>query len=187
MLSRSPDRPPQIPADPQTPIRNFWIELTDCEWISPESDPQEFERLAIRNGDVGYNRWLEFWEYPSAFADNFQTMHITSNADWDEEHPAGKPLDDLFRVSVRSWKQRDEYGAPLLCRERMDRIGPEHLQMIPFNPKNPWDGRKNLRPIEIEPLAEPASEQHHRLTLTMTTTDGRTKSTSIDYPPKTGL
>ena len=30
----------------------------------PESDPQEFERLAIRNGDVGYNRWLEFWEYP---------------------------------------------------------------------------------------------------------------------------
>lgn len=187
LLSRSPDRPPQIPADPQTPIRNFWIELTDCEWISPESDPQEFERLAIRNGDVGYNRWLEFWEYPSAFADNFQTMHITSNADWDEEHPAGKPLDDLFRVSVRSWKQRDEYGAPLLCRERMDRIGPEHLQMIPFNPKNPWDGRKNLRPIEIEPLAEPASEQHHRLTLTMTTTDGRTKSTSIDYPPKTGL
>lgn len=187
LLSRSPDRPPQIPADPQTPIRNFWIELTDCEWISPESDPQEFERLAIRNGDVGYNRWLEFWEYPSAFADNFQTMHITSDADWDEEHPAGKPLDDLFRVSVRSWKQRDEYGAPLLCRERMDRIGPEHLQMIPFNPKNPWDGRKNLRPIEIEPLAEPASEQHHRLTLTMTTTDGRTKSTSIDYPPKTGL
>lgn len=187
LLSRSPDRPPQIPADPQTPIRNFWIELTDCEWISPESDPQEFERLAIRNGDVGYNRWLEFWEYPSAFADNFQTMHITSNADWDEEHPAGKPLDDLFRVSVRSWKQRDEYGAPLLCRERMDRIGPEHLQMIPFNPKNPWNGRKNLRPIEIEPLAEPASEQHHRLTLTMTTTDGRTKSTSIDYPPKTGL
>ena len=63
LLSRSPDRPPQIPADPQTPIRNFWIELTDCEWISPESDPQEFERLAIRNGDVGYNRWLEFWEY----------------------------------------------------------------------------------------------------------------------------
>ena len=37
LLSRSPDRPPQIPADPQTPIRNFWIELTDCEWISPES------------------------------------------------------------------------------------------------------------------------------------------------------
>lgn len=89
LLSRSPDRPPQIPADPQTPIRNFWIELTDCEWISPESDPQEFERLAIRNGDVGYNRWLEFWEYPSAFADNFQTMHITSNADWDEEHRRG--------------------------------------------------------------------------------------------------
>ena len=50
LLSRSPDRPPQIPADPQTPIRNFWIELTDCEWISPESDPQEFERLRFATG-----------------------------------------------------------------------------------------------------------------------------------------
>ena len=89
-------------------------------------------------------------------------------------------------LTARVKPSREELIA-LLCRERMDRIGPEHLQMIPFNPKNPWDGRKNLRPIEIEPLAEPASEQHHRLTLTMTTTDGRTQSTSIDYPPKTGL
>ena len=153
---------------------------------------RQYLEIAKRNGDEigayegGTPPGLYFGDQ-IALADNFTSMHITSDADWDEEHPAGKPLDDLFRVSVRSWKQRDEYGAPLLCRERMDRIGPEHLQMIPFNPKNPWDGRKNLRPIEIEPLAEPASEQHHRLTLTMTTTDGRTKSTSIDYPPKTGL
>lgn len=153
------------------------------------SDPEEFLRLATRNDDTSFNQWVpdHLCLRTPAFANNFRELHVVSNADWDEEHPAGKPLDDLFRVSVRSWKQRDEYGAPLLCRERMDRIGPEHLQMIPFNPKNPWDGRKNLRPIEIEPLAEPASEQHHRLTLTMTTTDGRTKSTSIDYPPKTGL
>ena len=102
-VPKSGPPPPQIPADPQTPIRNFWIELTDCEWISPESDPQEFERLAIRNGDVGYNRWLEFWEYPSAFADNFQTMHITSNADWDEEHPAGTLLDDILWAEFWSY------------------------------------------------------------------------------------
>ena len=87
--------PPANPGRPANPHTQF-LELTDCEWISPESDPQEFERLAIRNGDVGYNRWLEFWEYPSAFADNFQTMHITSNADWDEEHPAGTLLDDIL-------------------------------------------------------------------------------------------
>lgn len=161
------------------------------EFWTPENKAKYLE-IAKRNGDEigayegGTPPGLYFGDQ-IALADNFTSMHITSDADWDEEHPAGKPLDDLFRVSVRSWKQRDEYGAPLLCRERMDRIGPEHLQMIPFNPKNPWDGRKNLRPIEIEPLAEPASEQHHRLTLTMTTTDGRTKSTSIDYPPKTGL
>ena len=138
------------------------------EFWTPENKAKYLE-IAKRNGDEigayegGTPPGLYFGDQ-IALADNFTSMHITSDADWDEEHPAGKPLDDLFRVSVRSWKQRDEYGAPLLCR-----------------------GRKNLRPIEIEPLAETASEQHHRLTLTMTTTDGRTKSTSIDYPPKTGL
>ena len=152
------------------------------EFWTPENKAKYLE-IAKRNGDEigayegGTPPGLYFGDQ-IALADNFTSMHITSDADWDEEHPAGKPLDDLFRVSVRSWKQRDEYGAPLLCRERMDRIGPEHLQMIPFNPKNPWDGRKNLRPIEIEPLAEPASEQHHRLTLTMTTTDRREQVTS---------
>lgn len=157
-------------------------------WYFDSYAKEQFLKIAERNGDTSFNRKVFNGErLGEAFADNFRELHIVSDADWDEEHPAGKPLDDLFRVSVRSWKQRDEYGAPLLCRERMDRIGPEHLQMIPFNPKNPWNGRKNLRPIEIEPLAEPASERHHRLTLTMTTADGRTKSASIDYPPKTGL
>ena len=165
--------------------------LGQQEFWTPENKAKYLE-IAKRNGDEigayegGTPPSLYFGDQ-IALADNFTSMHITSDADWDEEHPAGKPLDDLFRVSVRSWKQRDEYGAPLLCRERMDRTGPEHLQMIPFNPKNPWNGRENLRPIEIEPLAEPATEQHHRLTLTMTTADGRTKSASIDYPPKTVL
>lgn len=110
------------------------------EFWTPENKAKYLE-IAKRNGDEigayegGTPPGLYFGDQ-IALADNFTSMHITSDADWDEEHPAGKPLDDLFRVSVRSWKQRDEYGAPLLCRERMDRIGPEHLQMIPFNPKD---------------------------------------------------
>lgn len=101
------------------------------EFWTPENKAKYLE-IAKRNGDEigayegGTPPGLYFGDQ-IALADNFTSMHITSDADWDEEHPAGKPLDDLFRVSVRSWKQRDEYGAPLLCRERMDRIGPEEF------------------------------------------------------------
>ena len=97
------------------------------EFWTPENKAKYLE-IAKRNGDEigayegGTPPGLYFGDQ-IALADNFTSMHITSDADWDEEHPAGKPLDDLFRVSVRSWKQRDEYGAPLLCRERMDRTG----------------------------------------------------------------
>ena len=87
------------------------------EFWTPENKAKYLE-IAKRNGDEigayegGTPPGLYFGDQ-IALADNFTSMHITSDADWDEEHPAGKPLDDLFRVSVRSWNQRDEYGAPI--------------------------------------------------------------------------
>lgn len=76
------------------------------EFWTPENKAKYLE-IAKRNGDEigayegGTPPGLYFGDQ-IALADNFTSMHITSDADWDEEHPAGKPLDDLFRVSVRS-------------------------------------------------------------------------------------
>lgn len=175
LLSRSPDRPPQIPADPQTPIRNFWIKLTDCEWISPESDPQEFERLAIRNGDVGYNRWLEFWEYPSAFADNFQTMHITSNADWDEEHPAGTLLDDILWAEF--WSYAD------YIRSGYETGGGNNVQMLVEDLKA--DDMQMIRDYVIIYFTKtPTIDPIHTLTVEWTTVEGEVKTASLTCRPQ---
>ena len=38
----------------------------------------------------------------ATFADNFSKMVVTSNADWDEAHPAGTSLDDVLQVRINS-------------------------------------------------------------------------------------
>ena len=191
-----PPPPPQIPADPQTPIRNFWIELTDCEWISPESDPQEFERLAIRNGDVGYNRWLEFWEYPSAFADNFQTMHITSNADWDEAHPAGTSLDDVLQVRINSssdfvhdgydmgeykYEFLQNYDYLKTIEKRPSELTAADMKMVYYSLT---DFSSQTKSPVIVFTSAPTLEKEHTLTLRWTTVEGDVKTASITCTPE---
>lgn len=55
---------PANPGRPANPHTQFLDRIDRLRVDFPESDPQEFERLAIRNGDVGYNRWLEFGSTP---------------------------------------------------------------------------------------------------------------------------
>ena len=54
------------------------------------SDPEEFLRLATRNDDTSFNQWVpdHLCLRTPAFANNFRELHVVSNADWDEEHPA---------------------------------------------------------------------------------------------------
>ena len=69
------------------------------EFWTPENKAKYLE-IAKRNGDEigayegGTPPGLYFGDQ-IALADNFTSMHITSDADWDEEHPAGEPLDNL--------------------------------------------------------------------------------------------
>lgn len=63
------------------------------EFWTPENKAKYLE-IAKRNGDEigayegGTPPGLYFGDQ-IALADNFTSMHITSDADWDEEHPAG--------------------------------------------------------------------------------------------------
>lgn len=64
------------------------------EFWTPENKAKYLE-IAKRNGDEigayegGTPPGLYFGDQ-IALADNFTSMHITSDADWDEEHPAGQ-------------------------------------------------------------------------------------------------
>lgn len=54
-------------------------------------DIEKFNRWAARNNDIDFNQVLANGALPmvATFADNFSKMVVTSNADWDEAHPAG--------------------------------------------------------------------------------------------------
>ena len=69
------------------------------------SDPEEFLRLATRNDDTSFNQWVpdHLCLRTPAFANNFRELHVVSNADWDEEHPAGSLLDDILLVRLYSY------------------------------------------------------------------------------------
>ena len=58
-------------------------------------DIEKFNRWAARNNDIDFNQVLANGALPmvATFADNFSKMVVTSNADWDEAHPAGTSLD----------------------------------------------------------------------------------------------
>lgn len=62
---------------------------------------ERYLELAHRNGDTCfYHPTYSLWYMDrGAWADNFRSLSIVSDADWDDNHPAGTPLDDLFEVS----------------------------------------------------------------------------------------
>ena len=67
-------------------------------------DIEKFNRWAARNNDIDFNQVLANGALPmvATFADNFSKMVVTSNADWDEAHPAGTSLDDVLQVRINS-------------------------------------------------------------------------------------
>ena len=175
LLSRSPDRPPQIPADPQTPIRNFWIELTDCEWISPESDPQEFERLAIRNGDVGYNRWLEKTHNPTPKPQKKHTNQKTTKPHSHQHHPAGTLLDDI--LGAEFWSYAD------YIRSGYETGGGNNVQMLVEDLKA--DDMQMIRDYVIIYFTKtPTIDPIHTLTVEWTTVEGEVKTASLTCRPQ---
>lgn len=71
-------------------------------------DIEKFNRWAARNNDIDFNQVLANGALPmvATFADNFSKMVVTSNADWDEAHPAGTSLDDVLQVRINSSSDR---------------------------------------------------------------------------------
>ncbi|MDE5729928.1 MAG: hypothetical protein K2H81_00155 [Alistipes sp.] len=149
--------------------------------IDKESSPVRFERLAERNGDTSFNRWIDHWradpsDWPYTvytWADNFQSMHVTSDADWDEAHPAGTPLDDILRIKIETYAEfvRSGYQTyPHISIEKsmlISELTPEDMEMIACYP-------------EIRFTSAPTISPNHTLTLEWTTIEGRVITASLD-------
>lgn len=148
--------------------------------IDKESSPVRFRRLAERNGDTSFNQWIDHWradpsEWPYTvytWADNFQSMHVTSDADWDEAHPAGTPLDDILRITIETYAEfvRSGYQAPDISIEKsmlISELTPEDMEMIATYPM-------------IRFTSAPTISPNHTLTLEWTTVEGRVLTASLD-------
>ncbi len=71
-------------------------------------DLNKFNELAAKNNDVGYN-WEDIYIYHStvrtAIYPKVTDILITSDRDYDESHPAGTPLNDIFIADYFSYTQ----------------------------------------------------------------------------------
>ena len=161
-LYMAPLKPGAEPA-----VTHFYMSAE--EFISSQTDPVEFERLASRNGDVSYNRWINedpvFYEFPVAFSYDFGSLHITSEADWDEEHPAGTFLDDIVQVEMSSYAEyiRNGYTGPVeVCYKKLvSELTAEDLAIV------------SVSGFTFRFMRAPTLEREHTLIVSLTTADGK--------------
>lgn len=160
------------------------------EWDRSQNT-EEFVKIATRNGDGNFNDWVSVDSYVmrNVLADNFLSVHLTSDRDWDDGHPAGTCLDDLVLWDVSTYSEfirsgyqtyTDTYTAMdgvLFYDVVLSDVQPRHLEMI-----SDEDG--SFTSPRIWFLSAPAVEGPHTLTLTITTTDGKVHTPSVTCIPK---
>lgn len=166
--------------------KGFALTLDKTKFISsPDKYPgikaDRYLEIAERNGDMSYNRFADYaWEFRTAYADNFASMHLTSDKEWDQAHPAGSSLDDLIWVKgacygpfIRNGYTGDEI---LYIDKTLDQIGSDELSVV--------CDRGTYRNPDFYFLSVPLTDEEHTLTLTITTTEGAVHRPTITLRPK---
>lgn len=143
----------------------------------PEGPKGRFKELSEKYNDLQYNqRILEPWGY-EALADEFMSIDVVSDRDWDAEHPAGTSLANIitflssspYRFIQSSYTDAyDWVNAP-----------EEYINLRLGNGPGSWPIEKPLNELTREDLiltapqfilhfdSLPASEQEHNLTITL--------------------
>ena len=140
-------------------------------------DIEKFNRWAARNNDIDFNQVLANGALPmvATFADNFSKMGVTSNADWDEEHPAGTLLDDILWAEF--WSYAD------YIRSGYETGGGNNVQMLVEDLKA--DDMQMIRDYVIIYFTKtPTIDPIHTLTVEWTTVEGEVKTASLTCRPQ---
>lgn len=132
---------------------------------------ERYEELSGKYGDVNFNRWVyeaqiraDSWAFP------FYTFTVVSDADFDEEHPAGAPLDDVvdikyytYRLYIengyrhtdeRAWTSNDYSGDWVV--KRLSDLAPEDAVFM-----DPTE------PIGLSFVSTPTLNRQHHMTVTV--------------------
>ena len=146
-------------------------------YFSYGPDIEKFNRWAARNNDIDFNQVLANGALPmvATFADNFSKMVVTSNADWDEEHPAGTLLDDILWAEF--WSYAD------YIRSGYETGGGNNVQMLVEDLKA--DDMQMIRDYVIIYFTKtPTIDPIHTLTVEWTTVEGEVKTASLTCRPQ---
>ena len=107
--------------------------------------PDEFLRIAERNGDTEFNDLKSPPEQGIiAFADNFTGIKVTSDKDWSAEYPAGTSLNDKMGVRYVSYAEYIESGYPpgfdlgkdILYDKPLSALQPDDLRVVEYTPSS---------------------------------------------------
>ncbi len=83
------------------------FENTEEEIISAQNRAEEFKMLNAAHGDTGYNREILYYTVmPNIYiTPDFRAVEISSDADFDDAHPAGASLGDITRfISISPFR-----------------------------------------------------------------------------------
>lgn len=73
-----------------------------CDWKSKGTQKQLYDSLCNAYNDIGYNRKIEYFVTPeedktvSKYKYDYYSINVTSDSDFDAEHPRGTSLNDII-------------------------------------------------------------------------------------------
>ena len=147
------------------------------DFRSEGNDKIEYENICKANGDTCYNRYIYtpsglpiiMTEYP-----HFSKINVYSNKDFDEEHPAGTPLNDVIDIIYHSALEyiRSGYTAESSLYEkkvkRLSELRDEDLNM-------------NTENIFLAFTKDPDIIDIHTITFECINAHGETYTTTYNY------
>ena len=151
--------------------------------------PDEFLRIAERNGDTEFNDLKSPPEQGIiAFADNFTGIKFTSDKDWSAEYPAGTSLNDKMGVRYVSYAEYIESGYPpgfdlgkdILYDKPLSALQPDDLRVVEYTPSS-----LSIYSFILYFTSVPDNPgEVHTFTVEFTTSDGMVKTASITCTPE---
>lgn len=175
------------------------LEYPAVEYWAEDGD-EGYQKLAERNGDTAFNQWIGH-DTPfgaHAFADNFGALHVVSDSDWDDAHPAGTPLDDILLARFYSHAEfirsgYDTGGVEMevflfynkyfnIVKKLVSELTAADMEMLCWYGFRDFD--KTTRSPIIIFTSAPTKAKEHTLTIEWTTVEGKVKTASITCTPE---
>ena len=147
-------------------IKGESVMSDDCRDCSQKKHPL-FDSIANLYHDVSWTSYGTYQEYATAFP--VEDISITSDADFDENHPTGTNLIAVAKIEVRSSGEfvLSNYPKGVECYEKLSKPFPEFT-----------DAQKCLWEHSGFAIILPPTSLHQTITVTMKFQGGKTLSAS---------